>query len=407
MSQLLMFEKEFGKNFTLDEKELEKASEDHYLVSPIIKSLSKKAIGLIKINNEEDIKAAIKIAYNYNIPLVARGAGTSTIGQVILLKPSVVLDFNNMKGIDYFDDNYISVKPGTKVLEILNYLRKRGKDLMVYPSSFYISTIGGYVAGGDVGIGSFQYGYYFDKSLIKLEVIGFDRKEEFKGKDVWGFAQAAGTTGFIINSTFKLTQFEDWKDYIIESDDLLSLLETIKNLDRKKVRRVVIEDQDAFFTVAKGRVNSSKKWICIISSTVPFGSEVNLNFMDELAFAAVYVTMSKISPFKNYFYEVRLFPLDKFLSIVTKVKKILGNKVLIHGDVMTLNGEIIIYTVFMSDKENFEVIDEIMKSEGIPFEIHSIEVNDRVDNPERLFLMKKYKLLMDPKDLINPGKLRI
>ncbi|AWR93789.1 FAD-binding oxidoreductase [Acidianus brierleyi] len=405
MSQLLSFEKEFGKNFITDEKELEKASEDQYLVSPIIKNLSKKAIGLLKIDNENDIRTAIDISYKHNIPLVARGAGTSTIGQVILLKPSVVLDFNNMKGIEY--DKYVSVKPGTKVLETLNYLRKRGKDLMVYPSSFYISSVGGYVAGGDVGIGSFQYGYYFDESLVQLKVIGFNKEEEVKGKYVWGFAQAAGTTGFIVDSSFKLTDFQDWKDYIIEGDDLLSLLVNIKKLDRKRVRRVVIEDHDAFSVVAKGRATSNKQWITIVSSTEPLGSEINLNFMDELAFAAVYVTMSKISPFKNYFYEVRLFPIERFLSIVTKVKSVLGNKVLIHGDVMTLKGEIIIYTVFISDRENFELIDEIMRSEGIPFEIHSVEVNDRVDDPERLSLMKRYKALMDPKDLINPGKLRI
>jgi len=405
MSQLLSFEKEFGKNFITDEKELEKASEDQYLVSPIIKNLSKKAIGLLKINDENDIRTAIEISYEHNIPLVARGAGTSTIGQVILLKPSVVLDFNNMKGIEY--DKYVSVKPGTKVLETLNYLRKKGKDLMVYPSSFYISSVGGYIAGGYVGIGSFQYGYYFDESLVQLKVIGFNKEEEVKGKYVWGFAQAAGTTGFIVDSRFKLTDFEDWKDYIIEGDDLLSLLVNIKKLDRKKVRRVVIEDHDAFSVVAKGRATSNKQWITIVSSTEPLGSEINLNFMDELAFAAVYVTMSKISPFKNYFYEVRLFPIERFLSIVAKVKGVLGNKVLIHGDVMTLKGETIIYTVFISDRENFELIDEIMRSEGIPFEIHSVEVNDRVDDPERLSLMKRYKALMDPKDLINPGKLRI
>ncbi|MEM0173904.1 MAG: FAD-linked oxidase C-terminal domain-containing protein, partial [Sulfolobaceae archaeon] len=105
--------------------------------------------------------------------------------------------------------------------------------------------------------------------------------------------------------------------------------------------------------------------------------------------------------------EVRLLSLDEFNRVVSKVKKALGDSVLIHGDVMTIRGEIIIYTVFMSEKENFEVIDTIMHKEGIPFEIHSIEVNDRVDEPFRLELMKKYKLIIDPHNILNPGKLRI
>ncbi|NON63421.1 hypothetical protein HLB03_12060 [Acidianus sp. DSM 29099] len=48
-----------------------------------------------------------------------------------------------------------------------------------------------------------------------------------------------------------------------------------------------------------------------------------------------------------------------------------------------------------------------MTKHGIPFEIHSIEINDRVDSEFRLEIMKKLKTEMDPRDIINPGKLRL
>ncbi|QXJ32832.1 FAD-containing dehydrogenase [Saccharolobus shibatae] len=74
---------------------------------------------------------------------------------------------------------------------------------------------------------------------------------------------------------------------------------------------------------------------------------------------------------------------------------------------MTLRGETVIYTVFISDRRNFNIIDSIMTKEGIPFEIHSLVVNDRVDEEYRLELMKKYKRIVDPHDILNPGKLRV
>lgn len=66
-----------------------------------------------------------------------------------------------------------------------------------------------------------------------------------------------------------------------------------------------------------------------------------------------------------------------------------------------------VYTVFISERENFEVIDSIMLKEGIPFEIHSLVVNDRVDEEFRLELMRKYKEIVDPHNILNPGKLRV
>lgn len=176
---------------------------------------------------------------------------------------------------------------------------------------------------------------------------------------------------------------------------------------RDKIRRITIEDFETLSLLAKDRLDDIGEWNIILASTLNLGEEINLKFLDEIAFAAIYVTMSKLTNFKDYFYEVRLLPLESFLKVVKQVKSVLGNKVLIHGDVMTIRGDIIIYTVFMSEKSNFSIIDSIMEKEGIPFEIHSIEVNDRVDEDFRLELMKKYKTIVDPHNILNPGKLRL
>lgn len=407
---LKKFDKEFGNKFKTESKILEEASKAPYLVSPILSSKGKRALGVLVAEDEEDIFKAVKICDQYRIPLVARGAGTSTIGQVLPIKEVVVLDINKIDKEIELDNNWVKVSPGVKVKNTLDFLRKRGKELRVYPSSFYISTIGGYIAGGDVGIGSFQYGYHFDNNGIReLKVIGSTGKYVIRGDETLGIAQAAGTNGIITEAEVSVVDYEDWKDQIIPLNSVGEVVSTLSRLKeyRDKIRRITIEDVDTLSLVSRNRINDIGKWNLIVSSTRSFGQEVNLRFLDELAFAAIYVTMSKLTGFKDYFYEVRLLSLDSFNNVVSQIKRALNSKVLIHGDVMTLNNDIIVYTVFISEKSNFDIIDLIMRKEGIPFEIHSIEVNDRVDSSYRLELMKKYKRILDPHDIFNPGKLRL
>lgn len=400
------FERELGKKVSFDKELIAEYLVAPYVVSPILSKLSKGILGVVNVFDEDDLRITLELAYKHNVPLVLRGRGTSTIGQVIPLKPSIIVDINNFSITPTVDKDYVTVYPGNKVIDVLKYLRKRGKTLKVYPSSLYISTIGGYIAGGDVGIGSFQFGYHFHAGIRYLKVLSSNGKTiEVRGIDTLGFAQAAGTNGAISEAEISIMDEDDWKDQLISSDELIEILETIKAFPKEKVRRVTIEDSRALSLV--GRLEGLKKWNLIVSSTLKVGSEINAKFLEELAFAAVYVKFSKISNFKNFFYEVRLLGLEEFYDVVSEIKKSLGDEVIIHGDVMTLRGKIIIYTVFMSEKSNFRLIEDVMRRKGIPFEIHSIYINDRVDEPERLELMKKYKRLLDPKDILNPGKLKL
>ncbi|ARM76927.1 FAD-binding oxidoreductase [Acidianus manzaensis] len=410
MEEVLLkkLEREFGTAFTTDDKIVTEYSKSPYLVSPILSKMGKRALGVLYLEDEEEIKNALNICDYYRIPVVARGAGTSTIGQVLPIKESIIFDIK-MKEKMEFEDNWIKLSSSVRVKNALEYLRKRGKELRVYPSSFYISIMGGYIAGGDVGIGSFQYGYHFDGNGIKsIKIVGPFQEYTLEGKDTLAVAQAAGTTGIITEAEVATIDYEDWKDQLIAVNELDEVVKILKNLSqiRDKVRRITIEDSNAFSLVGKNRVDKIGRWNVMVASTLSLGEEVNLKFLDELAFAAIYVTMSKLTNFKEYFYEVRLLPLSSFSKVVSEVKNALKDKVLIHGDVMTLRGETVIYTVFMSEKQNFDLIDSIMVKEGIPFEIHSIEVNDRVDEEFRLELMKKYKNIVDPHNILNPGKLR-
>ncbi|WP_048099155.1 FAD-binding oxidoreductase [Candidatus Acidianus copahuensis] len=408
MISLQSLEKEFGDKFDSSDQTIRRYSYSPYLVSPVINKLWNKVLGIIYAEDEDDVKHAISLVSSLGISIVAFGSGTSTIGQIVPLKPSIMIDLKKMNGILQADKEGIVVKPGTTVLDILKTLRKKGLDLMVYPSSFYMSTIGGYIAGGDVGIGSFQYGYYFDAGIKYFKLIGSVKEKTISNSDVFGVAQAAGTTGIVTEIGLPVSEKNDWKDYLLRFENLMDLVKLLSEFDKNTVRRITIEDDITLRKIAGNRIEKIGKWNLMVSSSKKVsGEEVDLRFLDELAFAAIYVTMSKLSNLKEYFYEVRLLTTEEFYYVVTELKGILGNNVFIHGDVMTINGKIIIYTVFISERDNFKKIDEVMTKHGIPFEIHSIEINDRVDSEFRLEIMKKLKTEMDPRDIINPGKLRL
>ncbi len=370
-------EKEFGSRFVTKREIIDQYSSSPYLVSPILSKMGKRILGVVIPEDVEEIKHVLEFCDLNKVPLLARGAGTSTIGQVLPITQSIVLDIQKLnKTLEY--DKTLKISPGVKVLSALNYLRKRGKELQVYPSSFYISTLGGYIAGGDVGIGSFQYGYHFHNDGVKaVKVMGTTGSLNLVGDKTLAVSQAAGTTGIITEAELSVIDYEDWKDQLIRTEDIGEVVKLLKVLekDKQSIRRITVEDRETLSLVAKDRVFAGK-WNVIVSSTKSYGEEVEMKFLDELAFAAVYVTMSKLTGFSDYFYEVRLLSLESFLRVVGQVKDILGPKVLIHGDVMTLRGETIVYTVFISDRSNFEIIDSIMLKEGIPFEIHSLVVND-------------------------------
>ncbi|BAB66046.1 hypothetical protein STK_10215 [Sulfurisphaera tokodaii str. 7] len=73
-----------------------------------------------------------------------------------------------------------------------------------------------------------------------------------------------------------------------------------------------------------------------------------------------------IKIFKNYSHDTLIhIPLDKFYRVINLIKETLQNKVLIHGDVETINSEVVVDTTIMSEKNNFKFIDLFLKKEGI------------------------------------------
>ncbi len=116
--------------------------------------------------SEADITAALTIAAEHGVPVIARGGGTSQNGQPI--GDGLVLDmsrhFNAIRDYDP-QARTVSVAPGL-VLETLNTrLRKDGLFFPVEPSTASRCTIGGMAGNNSSGARSLRYGKMVDNVL--------------------------------------------------------------------------------------------------------------------------------------------------------------------------------------------------------------------------------------------------
>jgi len=124
--------------------------------------------------SEADIAAALTIAAEHGVPVIARGGGTSQNGQPI--GDGLVLDLSrHFNGIRDYDPQArtVSVAPGL-VLEALNTrLRKEGLFFPVEPSTASRCTIGGMAGNNSSGARSLRYGKMVD-NVVALKAMFHD-----------------------------------------------------------------------------------------------------------------------------------------------------------------------------------------------------------------------------------------
>jgi FAD/FMN-containing dehydrogenase/Fe-S oxidoreductase len=123
-------------------------------------------LGVVFPKSADDIAAALTIAREQGVPVIARGGGTSQNGQPI--GAGLVIDcsrhFNAVKALDA-EARTVTVEPGL-VLEHLNAgLRSKGLFFPVEPSTASRCTIGGMTGNNSCGARSIHYGKMVDNVL--------------------------------------------------------------------------------------------------------------------------------------------------------------------------------------------------------------------------------------------------
>ena len=127
-------------------------------------------VRVIQVDSVESLQAALVQAEDN--PVVPWGGGAGQLSGLPCSKPPVVIDLRPFNGVveHDIDDMTISVKPGTRLIDLQVLLAEHNQYLPVDPSYPVVTTIGGMVAAAASGYLSTGYGTVRDL-LIGVEAI--------------------------------------------------------------------------------------------------------------------------------------------------------------------------------------------------------------------------------------------
>ncbi|MDW7731841.1 MAG: FAD-linked oxidase C-terminal domain-containing protein [Methanolobus sp.] len=170
---------------------------------------------VIMPDTTEQVSEIVKLAYDNDIPVTPRGAGTGLAGGAVPVEGGIVLDMSSMNRIIELDlDNLqVVVEPGIVQEKLNAHLEPYGFFFPPDPGSSAMCTLGGLIANNGSGMRSVKYGTTRNY-VLALEIVLADGTVINTGsktmKSVAGysltdlFVGSEGTLGIITKATLKV-----------------------------------------------------------------------------------------------------------------------------------------------------------------------------------------------------------
>jgi Fe-S oxidoreductase/FAD/FMN-containing dehydrogenase len=191
-----------------DVRERRVYSHDTGVLPPLMRPFAGKSLadGVVQPETEAQIAALVRYARAEGIAVTPRGKGTSGYGGAVPANGGLVLDLTRLRGIVSVDSIglTVSVLAGTVWKDLEAALTEHDLALRLYPTSAPGSTVGGWLAQGGAGIGSYHYGWFKENVASARVVSGDGSVRVVSGADLETVADAEGTTGIVTEVTLRV-----------------------------------------------------------------------------------------------------------------------------------------------------------------------------------------------------------
>jgi glycolate oxidase len=204
----------------------------------------------------EQVSDVMKIASEHGIPVTPRGAASGLSGGSIPAHGGIALVLTRMDKILEVntDDLYARVEPGVIVVDLINAVAKHGLVYAPDPSSMKTCTMSGAVCENAGGLRGLKYGVTKDY-VMALQVVGADgaiyRTGSNTVKHVSGydmtrlFVGSEGTLGVITEITVKLIPApEARKSLMAMFDDIRDAARTVSAVIKAGIVPATLEIMD-------------------------------------------------------------------------------------------------------------------------------------------------------------------
>jgi Fe-S oxidoreductase/FAD/FMN-containing dehydrogenase len=419
------------------------------LIKPIIGSTVPDAV--VQPENEEELVELVQWAVLNKVPLTPRGKASSGYGGVLPVKNGIVVDFYRMKTIKEINAEAltVTVQPGLVWERLDKALMKHGLTLRLYPSSYPSATVGGWLAQGGAGIGSFESGWFKDNVVSARVVLPSGEVREFRGDELEFVADAEGITGFITEVTVRVRPNDEMDIVAVgcpDADDLQKMIEFIieKKLPIWSIvfinpRMAELKNKapllEHFEHPVEERVLLPASYIMTLAFRKKDHDEVMAGLGEVMKPCQAEILSDRVAEheWENRFKIMivkRLgpslvpaeivIPLSRLGRVMAEIEAKVDQPVVKEGVIIRegVNGEpeVVILGFIPSDQRKFDYnfvfglsltimkIAEKNRGRAYATGLYFTKMGDRILGKDRVAHLKAFKKEMDPKSLFNPGK---
>jgi FAD/FMN-containing dehydrogenase len=190
--------------------------------SPILKqdAAGKTADLIVMPQSKDDVIAIARAAARAKMPLMCRGGGTCNFGQGIPLAGGAIIDITALTQVISISDRAIRAEPGIRLWDVDRKTQdEAAMELRIHPSTRRAATLGGFIGGGHVGIGSCNWGILRDRgNILGMQVVSVEEEPqlvELRGADVNRVHHAYGTNGIMVEIEMPLAPAYRWREAIV------------------------------------------------------------------------------------------------------------------------------------------------------------------------------------------------
>lgn len=211
---------------------------------------------------EAEVAEVIFFARERKLPVIPFGAGSGVCGGVWAVRGGIALDLKKLERVGVVDADALTVEAEAGVIgEVLERnLNRQGYTLGHFPSSIYMSTLGGWLAARSAGQLSNKYGKIEDMVLSVRAVTGRGEplatpERPFAGPDLAQVLLGSeGTLCAFTQAKLRVHPLPEHRAFRgFQFKDVSHGVEAIRQLYREGLRPAVVRLYDPFDTAIVGR----------------------------------------------------------------------------------------------------------------------------------------------------------
>jgi FAD/FMN-containing dehydrogenase len=203
--------------------EIEWLARDESWLSPILQHQFERRVheqgagfgvqAVVRPVSEADVIKLARIAAARRVPLLLRGAGTTNFGLIAPEDGGLIVDLRGLVGDPQVCNGAISAPAGTIIGDMEKTARASGFEMPVLTTTYAGATIGGFVCGGHIGLGSVRHGAVWDGMVEALRVVTVEetpRVLTLRGEETLPLLHTFGALGIVTEVTIRVDPVHDW-----------------------------------------------------------------------------------------------------------------------------------------------------------------------------------------------------